>query len=156
MYLNRQIDRRIGQRGFSLPVAVFVIVIMALLAVGIVQLSSRSNISATQEELANRAFYAAESGASWAMSRLFFNTLGPATRAYSDAGCDGLGGPPVFATQGLATCTVSLSCSCPGLANCAAQAIGLTNYYRITSTGICGTGQVQGIRTIEIGAKNEP
>ena len=54
-----------------MPVAVFILVIMALLAAAIVQLSSPNNISAAQEILSTRAFYAAESGASWAMSQLF-------------------------------------------------------------------------------------
>lgn len=147
---------RAGQAGFSLPIAVFILVIMALLAVGIAQLSSRSNLSATHEELSNRAFYAAESGAQWAMSTLFFDPGGSANRSFSDSACDSLGAPPVISgTLGLSGCTLTVTCVCQGLANCTDQVAGAANYYTVRSTGTCGSGQVQGIRTIEVGAKNE-
>lgn len=144
------------QRGFSLPIAVFILVIMALLAAGIVQLSSQSNLSAAQEELSNRAFYAAESGASWAMSKLFFNAVGSADRAFSDVACDNIGAPPnISSTLGLVSCTLSVSCACLDVGGaCASQAVGQPNYYTVVSTGTCGSGQVQGVRTIEVGAKN--
>lgn len=146
---------RNGQAGFSLPIAVFVLVVMALLAVAIAQLSSRSNLSATHEELSNRAFYAAESGASWAMSRLFFNGAGTADRSFSDLACDNLGATPSLnSIAGLATCSASVTCACVGLANCAAQAAGETNYYTIESTGTCGSGQVLATRKLQVGAKN--
>ncbi len=139
-----------AQRGFSLPVAVFVLVIMALLSAGLVQLSAVSNLAAAQEELSNRAFYAAESGASWAMASLFFNAGGTADKSFSDTACATLGSASTlnFSQPGLYTCTATVSCS--------AQTINLTGYYSIHSIGRCGTGQGQAIRRIEVGAKNEP
>ena len=138
------------QQGFGLPVAIFVLVIMALLAAAIVQLSSRSNIASTQEELSNRAFYAAESGASWAMSRLFFSTGSPADRAYSDAQCAALGGPPVLnGAAGLRDCTVAVSCAA------AASASGAASLYTINSVGTCAGGTAaEAVRTVQVGAKN--
>jgi len=136
------------QAGFSLPIAVFILVIMSLLAAAIVQLSSRNNLSSAQEVFSTRAFYAAESGASWAMSQLFFNATGSATKAFSDIQC----GSPVngktlnFTAAGLGGCSATLSCS--------VDTVGSTGYYRIVSTGVCGTGQVQARRVVEVGGRN--
>lgn len=141
-------DTLTRQKGFSLPIAVFILVIMALLAVGIAELSSRSNLSAAQEELSNRAFYAAESAASWGMSRLFFNAGGSADKAFSDNACAAIGGSfnMAFNQPGLRTCFAVIGCS--------AQTANSTGYYRIASIGTCGTGQAQAIRRIEVGGKN--
>lgn len=138
------------QAGFSLPVAVFVLVIMAILAAAIVQLSSRNNLSSAQEVFSTRAFYAAESGASWAMSRLFFNASGSADKAFSDAQCVNPVNNKtlVFTVSGLAGCSVSLTCS--------ADTVGSTGYYRVVSTGVCGTGEVQARRIVEVGGRNGP
>jgi len=138
------------QGGYSLPIAVFILVIMALLAAAIVQLSSRNNLSSAQEVFSTRAFYAAESGASWAMSRLLFNTGSSVTKADSDIQC----GNPVngktinFTPAGLAGCSATLSCS--------VDTVGSTGYYSIVSTGVCGAGQVQATRVVEVGARNGP
>ncbi len=147
MFPDKKVNK---QQGFSLPIAVFVLVIMALLAAAIVQLSSYSNIASTQEELSNRAFYAAESGASWAMSRLFFNTGVPADRAYSDTQCAALGGPPVLTSAaGLRDCTVAVTCIA------AASMSGTASLYTINSIGTCAGGTAaEAIRTIQVGAKN--
>ncbi len=143
--LGRRIPHH--QQGFSLPVVVFILVIMALLAAGITQLSSRSNLAAAQEELSNRAFFAAESGASWAMSSLFFNAGGAADKAFSDAACTAVSGSVLnFARAGLATCSATLSCS--------NQALGTAGFYRLQSQGSCSTGQTKTFRTVEVGAKN--
>ena len=134
------------QRGFSLAIVVFILVIMALLAAAITQLSSRSNIAAAQEELSNRAFYAAESGASWAMTQLFFNALGAADKTFSDTQCDNLGSGVSFNRAGLLGCSAAVTCS--------RQASGTVGFYSIVSEGQCSSGQTQTLRTIEVGAKN--
>lgn len=143
--LSRLAGRR--QRGFSLPVVVFILVIMALLAAGITRLSSRSNLAAAQEELSNRAFFAAESGASWAMSRLFFNAGGAADKAFSDAACGAVDGSTLnFTRVGLGTCSAAVSCS--------AQGVGATGFYTLLSQGACSTGQTRTLRTVKVGARN--
>lgn len=136
------------QQGFSLPVAVFILVIMALLAAGIATLSSHSNLSAAQEELSNRAFYAAESGASWGMSRLFFNAGGAANKTFSDGACDAIGASfnLPFTQTGLSGCSAVVSCT--------RQTSGTVGYYTLQSAGNCGTGQAQAVRRVQVGAKN--
>lgn len=138
------------QAGFSMPIAVFVLVIMALLAAAIVQISSRNNLSSAQEVLSTRAFYAAESGASWAMSQLFFNSAGSATKAFSDTTCASpVNGQTLnFTVPGLAGCSAVLACT--------AETIDAIGYYRVTSTGACGAGQVQATRVVQVGGRNGP
>lgn len=115
------------QSGVSLPGAIFVITIMALLAVGINALVTQ-NAQSNQEEInLTRAFYAAESGAGFAMNTIFppegFPGYGaPATCA---------AGPRVysFSVPGLSACEASVTCS--------SKAIGSDNYATITSVGSC-------------------
>jgi len=149
-------SRRIGYRrmlmyqaGFSLPVAVFILVIMAVLAAAIVQIASRNNLSSAQEVISTRAFYAAESGASWAMSRLFFNAAGSADKIFSDGQCASAAvnnKTLTFTVDGLAGCSANITCS--------ADTVGSTGYYRVVSTGVCGAGPVQARRVIEVGGRN--
>jgi MSHA biogenesis protein MshP len=60
MYLNQSLSK---QSGISLPVALFIITIMSLIAVAVNQMSVTSSQAYSQNLLSTRAFYAAESGA---------------------------------------------------------------------------------------------
>jgi MSHA biogenesis protein MshP len=51
------------QKGLGLPVAIFVITIMSIIAVAINRINEASSQSYSQNVLSSRAFYAAESGA---------------------------------------------------------------------------------------------
>jgi len=131
-----------------MPVAIFILVIMALLAAAIVQTSSRNNLSAAQEILSTRAFYAAESGASWGMSQLLFNAGGSASKAFSDTRCTGTVNAQTlnFSAPGLVGCSAALVCTI--------ETVGTIGYYQVTSAGVCGAGQVQARRVIQVGGKN--
>lgn len=120
-----------GQRGLSLATALFVITVMALLAVMIFQLV-RSNAETTGEEvLLIRAFYAAESGVQFGLNAVF----PPAAGARS---C-----PATFTLEeeGLVGCEAVVTCT-------SVNAEG-TDYHTITSTGTCGEVS----RTIQVRAK---
>ena len=54
---------RYFQRGMGLPVTIFILVIMSMIAVAVNQLRETGTQSYTQTVLSSRAFYAAESGA---------------------------------------------------------------------------------------------
>ena len=58
------------QAGIGLPAAIFVITIMAVIAIGINQLISQNAQTFEEEINLIRAFYAAESGAGFAMMGL--------------------------------------------------------------------------------------
>ena len=57
-------------RGFSLPTAIFLLVILALLGAFMVSLSTTQNITATQDVQGSRAYRAARSGLEWALYNL--------------------------------------------------------------------------------------
>src|SRR5690554_3189730 len=59
------------QRGFLMPVALFIIVIMGIYALILWRTTSQANLSAVQEVITVQAFYAAESGAQRGMAQLF-------------------------------------------------------------------------------------
>ena len=57
-------------RGFSLPTAIFLLVILALLGAFMVSLSTTQNISSAQDVQGSRAYRAARSGLEWALFTL--------------------------------------------------------------------------------------
>lgn len=121
------------QRGLSLATALFVITVMAFLAVMIFQLI-RSNAETTEEEvLLNRAFNAAETGVQFGLNTVFppSGALGacPASEAYA------------LAAVGLEACSAQVSCS--------SVEVDGTDYFTVTSRGTCGAVS----RTIQVRAQ---
>lgn len=121
------------QRGVGLASALFVITVMALLAVLITQLV-RSNAEAIGEELnLMRAYFAAQSGIEYGLNRAF-----PPDGDPSD--CPAVSPPAVAATaslgsltfteQGLSLCTAEIECGTLRVTG--------KNYYTLTVTGSCG------------------
>ena len=63
MLIQRNDDRRLDEKGFaSIVIALILIVVLALLTIGFAQLSRREQKNALDKQLANQAYYAAESG----------------------------------------------------------------------------------------------
>jgi MSHA biogenesis protein MshP len=137
------------QRGIGIPAALFVITLLATLAVAINELVSQNAQTFQEEVLLTRAFYAAESGAGLGLSALFPPAGFP---QYADAA--GLGGAAAcalvtevysFTAAGLNACTASVSCSVD------ATFEGV-DYYTITSAGSC-----DGVtRTVQVRTSFEP
>lgn len=123
------------QRGFSLPVAIFILVIMSLLGAGIVSILQSSQDSLATEVLSTRAFYAAESGAQVTLGQLFDLAGGAANCAASYPALD-------FTSTGLVSCSASTTCS--------SSTIGTRTFYTITSTGNCASSGYTATRTIQI------
>lgn len=129
----------LAQRGFSLPVAVFIITILALIGTAMVALTQSGQESTAAEVQSIRAFYSAESGAQEALHALFPPDGGGAvcnnfSSSYTAPGMDG--------------CSANVACT--------AQSVGGKNYYLISSTGTCTFGPVANIarRRIELMAKS--
>lgn len=125
---------RLGRMGgFSLPAAIFILVILALLAAVVYRTVAVSNSSVALEMLSARAFLAAESGAHAAMMQVF-PTDGSA------ANC----GLPTWnlTSTGFYDCTVSVRCT-PVVAD------GET-VYSIGSTGRCQAGNLQASRSLTV------
>jgi len=120
------------QQGVGLPAAIFVITLMASIAVAISLLVSQNAETFEEEVRLTRAFYAAESGAGFAMNALFPPDEFPLYD--TNAICpDNVGSPRVyeFTAEGLSSCSTEVSCALDTTVD------GL-NYYTISSTGTCG------------------
>jgi len=89
------------QRGIGLIAAIFVIVVVAALAVGIASLVRSNSNSFARDVLAYRAFLAADSGAQLALNRVFAPVGVPscANRTYA------------FTQTGLEGCLATVTCS---------------------------------------------
>lgn len=131
------------QRGFLIPLAAFVVIIMGVLAMTMSRVTSQTGVGATLEGVSTQAFYAAESGAQHAMYQLFFNKF---TRAAVDNSCNGMTNVINYSVTGLTTCSANLSCT---IANDAGNT---TSFYTITSTGSCGAGQISAQRIVQVSA----
>lgn len=126
------------QSGFSLPVAIFILVIMALIGTALVSLTQSSHQSLSQEVISTRAFYAAESGAQVALGQLFSLTGAAANCAapYSTIN---------FTATAMDGCSASVSCM--------SNTINGKTYYTLTSTGTCRFATLSATRQIELMAK---
>lgn len=133
MCLSRYAANRV-QSGFGMPMVVFILVIMTLLATAIMRLSTTGAISIANEIDANRAFYAAESGAQWAMNQLF-PPAGGGGVCFAATTLN-------FSATGLTGCSANIQCQNSGSFN------GSTHFI-VTSSGNCGSAT----RQIEVGAK---
>jgi MSHA biogenesis protein MshP len=153
------------QRGFLLPLALFILVVMAALAVTISRTSTQTQTSSIQEFTNIQSIYAAESGAQRGMQALFLNT---ATRQATDTACANMAINQNFAgVGGLQICAVQVNCVCRyrDNTNCNAAtaanyattaAVGVTvSFYTLTSVGACGAQQFRATRTVQVGSYRE-
>ena len=125
------------QRGVGLATAVFVITLLAVLALGINQLVQDNSESFVEEALLTRAFYAAESGAGFAMNGIYppegYPGYPEEVPGYRGTTCTGTPVTPVnysFSIDGLVNCTAAVHCT--------SITVGSNNYLTIESQGTCG------------------
>lgn len=145
MYLKQQILKqkilkqyRLKQQGLGLPVAIFVITIMSIVAVAINRINESGSQSYGQNVLSTRAFYAAESGA-----QLRSQSVLPALPELPCA-CGGSAGVVYeFDVAGLNQCRATTTCT-SFIAN------GET-YCTIQSIGQCDNANAE--RTVEVRLK---
>lgn len=125
------------QRGATLPVVILVLVLLAVLGTAMVQLNATGQRSVALEVISTRAFYAAESGAQFALGRIL-------PRDGTPAACGSW--PLSFDPPGLRGCSAQVNCTGPRTRQG-------NNYYTIVSQGQCGTGESRARRTIEVGVR---
>lgn len=111
------------ERGFSLILAIFLMVVFALLLAALVQIETASNHISGAQATAERALMAAQSGAEAGVYQITPATGSPAAACFSPISSSSL--------AGLANCSVSATCSS------ATDASGNTDFL-VTSTGTCG------------------
>lgn len=129
------------QRGFLLPVALFIIVVMGFAALALTRTTSQTNVSAVQELVSTQALYAAESGVQAALSELFYPDA--SSREAVDNRCTGLYQSPDFSgVNGLNICSVEVQCELiePGA-------------YQLSSQGSCGSEGIRAERELQVQAR---
>ena len=89
MYLqNRKSINK--QRGFSIAAAIFLVVVMALLATAMVQILSTSHLGLSQEMTASKAYLAGRSSLEWGMYQaVHASATGTNVLTYSSGGLNG-------------------------------------------------------------------
>jgi MSHA biogenesis protein MshP len=126
------------QRGSALVIAVFVIVVMLALVVGLSRLLISSSETVVYEVQGTRALFAAQSGLDIALTQLFpLNDTA--------AGCGAVTTLRSFNADSLQSCSVSISCT--PFTNAAPDSITL---FQLSSTAECTAGGFQTRRTVQI------
>ncbi|NRA54584.1 MAG: hypothetical protein HRU23_10600 [Gammaproteobacteria bacterium] len=146
MFLNRQyqINTYTKQRGSMLVMALFVIVVMAMLGLAVVQLLNDSSKSTVYEVYGARAFNAANSGADRALADIF----GP--QVTGAVGCDNVSSSyslPKTVIAGFSGCDLAIKCR-----EFDVTETGFT-HYRIESTATCQAADFITQRTVAIEAR---
>lgn len=135
------------QAGFLMPLALFILVGLGALALTISRLSSGQFSSAVQETLSVQAFYAAESAAQVAMSRILFSAT---SKAEADLNCINVDGESLnYSVPGLSDCSAQLSCAV--IVNSGDQA----GIYRLESRATCGGGSLLAERRLVTAVRYE-
>ena len=128
------------QRGFGLPMALFVITVLAVIVTAMGSMQTTSGQSSVLHIQGERAFYAAESGTEAALNVLLPPDGSPgracATSPFFTA---------TFTAPGLRGCSVSVSC--------VQMTVDGEDLYTLISQGSCGTGLDQASRTLEVRAR---
>lgn len=115
MYLNYQ-----KQRGSALVIAIFVILVMLALAVGLSRLLISSSETIVFEVQGTRALFAAQSSLEIALSDVLYS---------GTSSCPFTNTPVAFSAAGLDNCNATISCS--------SYAVEGVTIYRLESTGQC-------------------
>lgn len=138
------------QRGFLLPLALFILVVMGALALTISRTATQTNASSIQEFTNVQAFYAAESGAQRGMQHLFLNA--DIARASVNVRCNNWSQTYSFTGNGLKSCSANVSCNFTIDGDPAIAGDDTRSFYTITSIGSCGSGIYRAERTVEVGS----
>ncbi|MBL3558347.1 MULTISPECIES: hypothetical protein [Marinobacter] len=125
------------QSGAGLPVALFIVTVLAFLVLGMSQLQQGSGESISLQIQSQRAFFAAESGAQVAVRDVL----------EADS-CSGLHSPLAFNdANGLQGCSATMTCES---VTADIGGSGGNTVFTITSSGQCGAGADQASRSVEV------
>jgi MSHA biogenesis protein MshP len=125
-----------SQRGSAIMVALFVIVIVGLLAAALGRLLLDSGEKVTVEVLGVRALMAAQSGVEQGLYQLYPNGVWQASTADTNGktGCDKVSNSLSFNSDGLRGCSAAIVCTTLSVTS------GAVTSYRLASTGRCDGG----------------
>ena len=132
------------QRGFLMPLAMFILVALASLAIAANRLNSSSFSSSVQTAINVQSLYAADSGAQYAAHKLLFDVSSP---AQADANCTAPNGDSLsYSAAGLKGCSASLSCT--PINNTGEN----RRLYDLIATATCGSDTLTAERSIAVKA----
>ncbi len=133
------------ERGFSIVMALFILVVLALLAAAMLSIMSAGADSVAREVISARALLAAESGAERKLSEIF-----PPGGAVNVAACQNSPGTTYGSFAGLTACSnVSV------VVDCSVVTVNGENYFTLTSEGRCGPASDPAVRIVEVQARSE-
>jgi MSHA biogenesis protein MshP len=145
--LKKQPRNRTRQQGSMLVIALFIIVVISLLAASLSRILSSTADSVANEVYSSKAYYAAESGMEYGIYQVLRNAqeckLFPNRTYLSDA--DNLQFD-ISSEAGLENCTVTISCQ-------TIPVDATTNQFYLTSTGICDGGKIIAQHQVEAEVK---
>lgn len=122
---HRRLNKRANQQGSMLVLAIFVLVVFLLLGTTLTKILSSGDESITYEVIGIRAYAAANSGAEFALQKLF-----PLNGSVVQA-CSAIGTPPnISNVTGLFDCYLTVTCSQFSTPDS-------VTHYKITSLGEC-------------------
>lgn len=143
------------QRGSVLIVALFVILVLALLAANLTRINWSNQDTLTREQLGNQAWFLAHSSNEWAIAQLF--PLQSPTDSLTDI-CTSITdqdiGPELIGNSNLACSTVDTDCEY--FAGSGGDYPEQLRYIKVTSNAICSSGKHQVERVQEVWVKGEP
>ena len=124
------------QEGSAVMVALFVIVIVGLLAAALSRLLLDASEKVTVEVLGVRALMAAQSGVEQGLYQLYPNGSWQASTADANGktGCDKVSSNLSFTTDGLRGCSAAIVCTTLSVTS------GAVTSYRLVSSGRCDGG----------------
>ena len=127
MRRNNFSQNKTAQRGFSIVLAVFIILVGGLLAGALINTNSISADAVAREVLSTRALLEAESAA-----QRFVQTIAPG-----------------------ATCPANvnnwaLTPGCTSTVTCTSVTVQTINYFTVTAQGSCGVGSDLAVRRVEV------
>ena len=148
---RKQITLYRKQKGFLLPLALFIIVVAASVAVLMSKQVTEVSNSFLLNIFSSQSTYAADTGAELGN----YNVLFPGSdRQTSDNRCETLTINQTFTAAGLDQCTVVVSCNCSYDTGASCDSSQTNNYngvngvvnsyYRISSSAQCGSGFFMG------------
>ena len=129
-------------QGSTLVIAIFVIIVLSLIATALVRMQSSSSESVVYEVMGTRAYAAAQSGIQWQLTQIFPLGVNVITTCPADETSYSF-----TSEQGLKNCSYKVTCEDSAVH-------GGVQYYTITSTGTCKVGEVITSRTIEVQARS--
>lgn len=133
---------RIRESGSALVIAIFVLVIMALLGSALIRMQSSSAETVVYEVMGTRAYAAAQTGIQWQLTEIFPLNTTAITLCKTN-----IVEPTLSGVEGLKNCWFDIQCD-DDISHDGVQ------YYTLTSTGSCSIAGIETSRTIEIEARS--